>query len=82
MRPIHTPQTQNHEWFAVDRLLKSKLVNGQKNYFIKWKGKFPNSWNLKIILAIIVNDNLIYDAHNKVHSENNLSVQEQISREV
>ena len=40
-RPIHTPKTQNHEWFAVDRLLKSKLVNGQKHYLIKWKGKFP-----------------------------------------
>ena len=33
--PMHTPQTQNHEWFAVDRLLKSKLVNGQKHYLIK-----------------------------------------------
>ena len=41
--PVHTPPTQRHEWFAVDRLLKSKLVNGQKHYLIKWKGKFPNS---------------------------------------
>ena len=43
-RPIQTPRTQNHDGFAVDRLLKSKLVNGQKYYLIKWKGKFPNSW--------------------------------------
>ena len=81
-RPVHTPPTQQHEWFTVDRLQKSKLVNDQKHYLIKWRGKFPTLGNLKIVLVIIANDNLIYDAHNKVHSENNLSIQEQTSREV
>ena len=44
-------------------------------------GNSQTHGNLKIILAIIVNDNLIYDAHNKTHSENNLSIQDQISGE-
>ena len=43
--------------------------------------EIPNSWEPDDHLAIIVNDYLIYDAHNKVHSENNLSVQEQTSWE-
>ena len=43
-RPAHTQPTQDHEWFAVDILFKSKLVNGRKYYLILWKGKFPNSW--------------------------------------
>ena len=48
---------------------------------LRGKENSPTLGNLKIILAIIASDNLIYDAHNKVHSENNLSVQEQASRE-
>ena len=46
------------------------------------KENSPTLGNLKIILAIIANDNLIHDAHNKVHSENNLSVQEQTNRDI
>ena len=42
-QPVQTQTTQKSEWFAVDRILKSKIINGKKHYFIKWKGKFPNS---------------------------------------
>ena len=42
-QPVQTQTTQNNEWFAVDRIMNSKLTNVNKHYLIKWKGQFPNS---------------------------------------
>ena len=44
-QPVQTQTMPNNKWFAVDRIIKSKIkLMAKKQYLIKWKGKFPNSW--------------------------------------
>ena len=81
-RPAHTPPTKQHEWFTVDRLLKSKLINGQKHYFIKWKGKFPNSWEPEDHISDYCKRQFHIRRTQQGTLRNNLSVLEQTSKEV
>ena len=30
-QPVQTQTTQNNKWFAVDKRLKSKIINGKKH---------------------------------------------------
>ena len=38
--PIHAPQVleEDGEEFEVDKILKSRMVNGQQQYLVRWKG--------------------------------------------
>ena len=40
-QPIKLPEDI---YFEVEKLLKMRRVRGQKQYLVKWKGDYPNSW--------------------------------------
>ena len=40
----HTSQQSDGIYYEVERLLKMRHVGNQKQYLVKWKGNYPNSW--------------------------------------
>ena len=43
-KDTHTSQQSDGIYFEVERLLKTRHVGNQKQYLVKWKGNYPNSW--------------------------------------
>ena len=43
-KDTHTSQQSGGIYFEVERLLKTRHVGNQKQYLVKWKGNYPNSW--------------------------------------
>lgn len=44
MQQTATPSNPSNGWFPIKKIVKSRYVQGKRQYLVDWEGKYTKSW--------------------------------------